>query len=172
MWLDRIERARPWIEITSHFSVIVGIVFVGYQFIDQKRTTAQERSLEMAAKLYDDRISSARSEILTYWSKYPMSELSGASGSSDVVDKIAMFHVFSPDGPQAMEQVVSVIEVLDMASACANSAVCDRNLIEDQIRDYAQSILRLYSRPISELRKNHAMPQIGVATEQFLEKIQ
>lgn len=170
MW----QRLFKILEAVSLLAIIAAVGIAWYEYRGQVERSAKERSLDFVLRFQEAKLSEARRIILRPWLNYDIDKLSKSGVGSKMVDELVLKIVDqnsdkNPSKDMRMN-ILALVEFLDSVQACVSAKVCESDVADQLLGEFAHSFYCLY-RPIIEQTQSVARLQnFGTGLQQLAGK--
>lgn len=155
---------KDFLEAASYFFVVVGVGYAAFEYYqsqsDQRRTLA----IEYLGKFHEEKMVDARISLLAPWLDYPLAALSGSTGSREAINTLSLSFVFPDEGSGNLDALIRVVDYLDLLGECVSNDICDPQVTQAQVSEYASDLACLYIAPLKILREKKALTTLGNGT--------
>lgn len=129
---------HKWINTAASLTVIIGLFGGLYSFWYQYEQTRAERTLNLAAKIFEDPLASAQRRFVNELLKLPLDNIRGQKIDRDFVATLMHQVVSESDKPADLrDDIVTIVNFYDRVSACAETGLCRKSLLLEQINPAA-----------------------------------
>jgi len=110
---------------------------------------------------YREDITDAKLRLQSYWLDKPIKTLNNMPGSAGVIDQLSTMFIFPEQKKPNVNDLLRVIEQIDIISTCANTNICEKDIIIDQLGGFIASFHKFYQAPLCRLKVDYLMEDLG-----------
>lgn len=174
-WIGRLfHRIHKYLEALSFIAIIFGVPLFFYQQWQNTEIRRTEETLRFVNLFQQERIASARAELLLPWFKYT-SEIQRINNSNGLersmlnrwVEKMIEASAHSNPEKNLIHSIIIITDFFDQLYLCINIKVCQEESAKLYFREYSSKFYSLYGHKIEELSSSLSISTFGRGIKYF-----
>lgn len=158
----------PISTIVANILVAAALMVAVLTYCQQQRQTEVEASLSYVERFSDGAILAARNALFDSWKGYDFTTLS--SGLSSEAAEALVTRVMAVEqagGNDLLTPITEIATFIDGAQICIEQSICNSDVINRQMGDYARTFYCLYRSVIDGQRRRGQMSGYGTGLERI-----
>lgn len=149
-----IDRAAKISECVAAIAVVLGIIFGGFNYLQERESRKERFTFDYSREFYDGDLHRIRSTLLERVSK--LEEIPPGRGGTFPVEDIALYFQMqtqgsSKAGAALRSELLAILDYFNGALGCVEAELCDAELLSSLHRGEAHDLLCLFEPAMTAL---------------------